>query len=353
MELLYISAKRGLYMEYVVLIPAYKPDMRLVSLVDELMAAELPVIVVDDGSTAAQKGVFDALKERRIEVVRHAVNQGKGRALKTGFNHIMLEHSEVKGVVTADCDGQHTTKDILKVVDAFRTHPRCMIIGARRFTGRIPARSLIGNKFTSGLFWFATGTHITDTQTGLRGFPMACLPEIMKLSGERYELEMNMLLSLRDWDMKPFEVPIETIYIDDNAGSHFNPLQDGLRILRQIIAYMCSSLASWLVDYGLYILLLLLPWRLPEEVCHVAARVCSALLNFNINRKAVFRAEGGKRELIMYAAMVILTLCIGTPILGLLTRMGWNALIAKILVDLVMFFFNYIVQRDVIFRRRK
>ena len=95
-------------MEYVVLIPAYKPDMRLVSLVDELLAAELPVLVVDDGSQPEQKPVFDALAERGIEVLRHAVNQGKGRAMKTGFNYLLLNHPELKGVVTADCDGQHT-----------------------------------------------------------------------------------------------------------------------------------------------------------------------------------------------------------------------------------------------------
>ena len=339
-------------MEYVVLIPAYKPDMRLVSLVDELLAAELPVLVVDDGSQPEQKPVFDALAERGIEVLRHAVNQGKGRAMKTGFNYLLLNHPELKGVVTADCDGQHTTRDILSVVNALREHPNDMIIGARKFTGKVPMKSLLGNKITCGIFWFATGIRITDTQTGLRGFPMNTLERMMRLPGERYELEMNMLLALKDLNIHHTEVPIETIYIDNNSGSHFNPLRDGLRIFKQIITYMCSSLASWAVDYGVYILLLLLPLGLAEATCHVIARICSSLLNFKINQKAVFRVKSGKREFIMYIAMVVIALGIGTPLLALLTNIGWNALIAKICVDLLLFFFNYLVQREVIFPRR-
>lgn len=339
-------------MDYIVLIPAYKPDMRLVTLVDELAAEQLPVLIVDDGSTEEQRPVFAALEERGITVLRHAVNQGKGRAMKTGFNYLMIHHPELKGVVTADCDGQHTPDDIKKVLSALREHPDDMIIGARKFTGDVPARSLIGNKVTRGVFWFATGIHITDTQTGLRGFPMNSLPRIMKLSGERYELEMNMLLALKDWDMHATEVPIETIYIDENASSHFSAVRDGMRIFRQIIKYMFSSMASWGVDYGVYILMLLLPWRLPEEICHIVARVCSSLLNYKINQKAVFHARTGKREFVLYVLMVAVTLSIGTPLLTLLTRWGLNALVAKICVDTVMFFFNYLVQREIIFRRK-
>ena len=341
------------FMEYVVLIPAYKPDMRLVKLVDELTEAKLSVLIVDDGSTEEQKAVFDELEKRDIPVVRHAVNQGKGRAIKSGFNYLLINHPELKGVVTADCDGQHTPADIQRVMDALCEHPDDMIIGARKFTGNVPMRSLLGNKITRAVFWFATGIKVTDTQTGLRGFPASCLKRIMKLSGERYELEMNMLLALKDWNMHATEVPIETIYINDNAGSHFNALKDGMLVFRQIIAYMCSSAASWVVDYGMYILLLLLPFGLHEEVCHVLARICSSLVNFKINQKAVFHMHGGKRELIMYMSLVAITLCIGTPLLYLLTKCGWNAVIAKMCVDTLLFFFNYIVQREIIFRRKK
>ena len=54
------------------------------------------------------------------------------------------------------------------------------------------------------------------------------------------------------------------------------------------------------------------------------ARICSSLLNFKINQKAVFRVKSGKREFIMYIAMVVIALGIGTPLLALLTNIGWE-----------------------------
>ena len=92
--------------------------------------------------------------------------------------------------------------------------------------------------------------------------------------------------------------------------------------------------------------------KLPEVACHVIARICSSLVNFKINQKAVFHMHGGKREFVLYVLMVAITLSIGTPLLHLLANnAGWNALIAKMCVDTLLFFFNYLVQREIIFRR--
>lgn len=84
--------------------------------------------------------------------------------------------------MTADCDGQHTPADIMKVLDALREHPDDMIIGARKFTGKVPLRSMVGNKITRAVFWFATGIKVTDTQTGPARIPG-------KLHGARHEAE--------------------------------------------------------------------------------------------------------------------------------------------------------------------
>ena len=343
-------------MEYVVLIPAYKPDMRLVQLVDDLAQKNLPCVVVDDGSTAEQSEVFAALAERNIEIVRHAVNQGKGRALKTGFNYLLLNHPELKGVVTADCDGQHAPKDIAACIEALKAHPNDMIIGARHFTGDVPFKSRWGNRITKAVYWFASGLKVSDTQTGLRGFPMSSLKAMMKLEGERYELEMNMLLALKGLNMHVTEVPIDTIYIDNNASSHFNHFKDGFRIYKQIFAYVCSSGLAWVVEYGLFLLLRMLPFGNEQSlawVYHIIARLCSSCVNYQVNQKAVFHAQGGKKPALMYAALVGISLLIGTPTINWLTNTcGWNDLAAKIVVDIVLFFFNYLVQREIIFKKK-
>ena len=100
--------------------------------------------------------------------------------------------------------------------------------------------------------------HIGDTQTGLRGIPASAIPTMVTIDGERYEYEMNVLLKLRDMKLGVFEVPIETIYIDDNSGSHFNPVRDAIRIYAVIFKYLffvchvlCGGLSAVLAVSGL------------------------------------------------------------------------------------------------------
>ena len=101
-----------------IVIPAYEPDEKLIGLLGELKNAGLsPVIVVDDGSDKEKFGqIFDkAGSEFGAVVLRHAVNMGKGRALKDAFNYCLNEYPDLVGVVTADSDGQHSSTDIKRV----------------------------------------------------------------------------------------------------------------------------------------------------------------------------------------------------------------------------------------------
>ena len=104
----------------VVLIPAYKPDERLVQLTRELKEEKLDVLLVDDGGGAQYAPIFEQCRALGAEVAVHAVNQGKGRALKTGLNAALNIWPDLSGVMTADADGQHTLRDILRIIEAMR-----------------------------------------------------------------------------------------------------------------------------------------------------------------------------------------------------------------------------------------
>jgi glycosyltransferase involved in cell wall biosynthesis len=195
-----------------VLIPAWQPDLALPALVAKLVERGFPaVIVVDDGSQSCDP-IFAALHAfDSVQVSRHAVNLGKGRALKTGFNHILVHLPLVQGVVTADADGQHTVDGIVDVALALNASRGRFVLGCRTFSTDVPLRSRFGNVLTRRIFSFVTGTKISDTQTGLRGFPRDLLPELLLLDGEKYEYEMTVLAHLCRNGKKPVEVPIETI----------------------------------------------------------------------------------------------------------------------------------------------
>ena len=148
-------------MNYLI-IPAYQPDLNLVKLVRLVHAkSDLHIIVVDDGSDADKKAIFDKL-DGLATVLTHEHNQGKGQSLKTAYAYI-LERGTYGSIVTADADGQHKIWDIFRVVNQSQEHPGTLILGARAFSGKVPLRSAFGNKLTRFLFKQQTGVAVSDT----------------------------------------------------------------------------------------------------------------------------------------------------------------------------------------------
>ena len=333
----------------VVLIPAYKPDERLIHLTRELRDEKLDVLLVDDGGGEQYAQVFEQCRALGAEVAVHAVNQGKGRALKTGLNAAMLIWKDMAGVVTADADGQHTPRDILRIIEAMREHPNALVLGSREFTGEVPFKSRWGNRITRFVYALASGVHIGDTQTGLRGIPASAIPTMVTIDGERYEYEMNVLLKLRDMKLGVFEVPIETIYIDDNSGSHFNPVRDAIRIYAVIFKYLYSSVTSFAVDYVLYYWLCL-GFKIAPLLSYALARVVSSQVNYHLNKHTVFFGRGGKYSMVKYYALVVIQGLIGAGLVQFLpTVLPVSAAVIKIPVDLVLFGISYFIQRDFVF----
>lgn len=225
-----------------IVIPAYEPDSKLISLIHSIQSnCDHEIIIVNDGSSSSCNKIFQKAGELGCTVLIHEENKGKGAALRTAFSHL-LNNQEKEGLVCADCDGQHTDQDILKIVKAVSIHTNSIILGCREFVGRVPVRSLLGNRITSFLFSLITSRRISDTQTGLRGFSASMLPWLVNIKGNRYEYEMNQLLEAKAAGYDLFSVPIETIYENNNKASHFHPIKDSIRVYQPIIKFMLSSI---------------------------------------------------------------------------------------------------------------
>jgi len=219
----------------VVLIPAWEPDGRLLALVEGLVGCGFAgIVVVDDGSSGGSAEIFEALRRwPSVRAVRHERNRGKGRALKTGIELVLREMSEVRGIVTADADGQHTVADIVRVAAALRGDE--FVLGVRTFAGAVPLRCRVGNAVTRGVFRLVTGVRLGDTQSGLRGLPRGMFQDLLVLEGERYEYEMAVLVWACRGRRRPVAVPIETVYLEGNRSSHFKPLVDSVRVLTALV----------------------------------------------------------------------------------------------------------------------
>lgn len=342
----------------IALIPAYQPTEQLLPLLQQAKNENFQIIVVDDGSDGNFQGVFDAAAQYGT-VLRHTQNKGKGQAIKTGLFYIQEHFPSDCIIVTMDADGQHRVADAQKICRIARNHPDALVLGSRKLREHVPVRSRFGNTVTRFVFHVSTGQRVWDTQTGLRAFSARLIPQLLGIPGERYEYEMNVLLTCSRLGIPILEEEIHTIYIDGNASSHFETVKDSWRVYKEILKFSAASFSSFLVDYGLYSLLTL--WtsgmgNIPSIIIsNIGARVVSASVNYTINRRLVFESKAHLvRSAFQYTVLAAGILAGNTIVLSFLADYGGvNRYGAKLITELFFFLLSWLIQRKVIFREEK
>jgi putative flippase GtrA len=244
-------------------------------------------------------------------------------------------------------------EDIIRVADCTAESNNKIVLGARQFSGRVPFRSAVGNSVTRAVFSFASGEAISDTQTGLRGFPMTMLPWLIKIEGKRFEYEMNMLLQAKPSSYGITEIKIATVYHSGNSSSHFRAIQDSLRVCFPFLKFCASGITSAFVDYAL---LFLLQWMTKDLfISVVGARAASSLVNFSINRLFVFDSSQTKHkkatELIYYYLLVGILLMFNYLLLRFLSQdLKIDLVLSKVLTEITLFGFSFAAQHLFIFK---
>lgn len=349
-----------------VIIPAYRPDERLWRLATEVLDEGYRLIVVDDGGGETYLPIFEGLDERAI-ILRHPENRGKGAAIKTALAHIRdltagYDPANPPLVGVMDADGQHLTADMARVFAGAAEHPDRLTLGVRVVGKEMPFRSRFGNGITRAVFRMLTGAKVSDTQTGLRAHSVALIPELLSVEGDRYEYEMAVLARIAHRHIGFYEVPIATLYEDrQNSTSHFRVIRDSARIYGTLLKFAGSSLISFLVDYGLFNLFLLLlglvtlPFAADYELlaANVAARVVSGCVNYYLNCRYVFGRKPTWRSAGQYFLLALTVLAVNTSVLYLWAMIpGMPAALSKLLTEICIFFANYLVQKKIIFRKK-
>lgn len=333
-----------------VLVPAYKPQRDLVLLIEQLISDGLSnIVVVADGGGPDYAPVFDELVSKSsVTVLHHEDNQGKGAALKTGLRYIYETQPECLSVVTADADGQHTPHDILKIAQLSWSHPDALTLGVRQFDQMVP-KSRFGNTVTHWIFKMFFGLNVSDTQTGLRGIPRKFIPACLEIPYNRYEYETEMLLITKAEQLALIETPIETIYIDENKSSHFNVIIDSTKIYFVIFRYTLASLTSALVDYIIFISLFAVFNSTPLSI--IGARSVSLFVNYALLHYKVYYSE--RRPAVTfprYIGLVIFSGVLATVCIDLLrNNYGWNVSLAKVFVEAIIYFFNFLMNTLFVF----
>ena len=338
-----------------VIIPAYRPDKEMISVADQMWECGYKLLIVDDGSGEEYRAIFDVVSDICV-VLRHPENRGKGAAIKSALSYIMRkrEHRDVIGIM--DADGQHLPEDMVKLLATAEAIEGILVLGVRSVGEKMPLRSRLGNEITRDIFHMVSGVRISDTQTGLRAFGTEMIPRLLAIKGERYEYEMNVLLTLAREKVPIHEIKIKTIYRDDdNSTSHFRAVSDSLRIYKDILKFTLSSLSSFVIDYLLFGLLMSVFPHTAGFVLgsNIVARVISSYYNYSMNCRYVFRmgrTPGTAADYFLLAGLILVMNNVFLESFIQILRIPVYP--AKLLTESLLFVISWMVQRYMIFRKK-
>jgi glycosyltransferase involved in cell wall biosynthesis len=228
-----------------VVIPVYNHEHAIGKVLGQVLAHGLPCILVDDGSSAACAARLERLAAAhpgRVVLERHAVNQGKGGAVLTGFARAARDG--YSHVLQVDADGQHSVADIPRFLQTARTRPDAVVAGCPLYDESVPALRLYARYLTHVWVWINTlSLAIRDSMCGFRVYPVA--PVLALARRRRLGLRMNFdieILVRLYWDgVEVLNLPTRVGYPEDGV-SHFKAWTDNVLITRLHVALFFGML---------------------------------------------------------------------------------------------------------------
>lgn len=210
---------------FTVIIPTYNNFNTIKRVVDDVLAHDYNLIVVDDGSSTPLEDILD--KKDNLIVLRHDVNRGKGSAILTGLKK--AKELGYTHVISMDGDGQHLASQVQYLIEACEGDQ--IIIGARNFEiDNVPNGSKFGRWFSN--FWATWDTEqtIEDSLSGFRLYPVTVLD--LDIRTTRFDWEMEVLVKHAWRGKKIKEVIVECYYPSpEERVSHFKKFWDTAAIV--------------------------------------------------------------------------------------------------------------------------
>lgn len=354
----------------VLIIPSLNPDQKLVEVVQKASEIFCDIIIVNDGSRVEYECVFEQIKQtygEQIHLLEHEQNKGKGSALKTAFSYFLRTDlcERYKGVITMDGDGQHSVEDAKMLDEELgEKNERALHIGYRDLSSPVmPTRSKFGNKATAFLFRFLYGVKLKDTQSGLRAFSSDIVPWLVKVSGQRFEYEMNVLIKSKDAEINVYEHQIQTRY-EKNHTSHFRSLNDSYKVMKVLFGgiakFIFAALCAGVVDLGLFYLIDYviigdkMTIALSLLISTFVSRALSSVVNYLVNKFITFGGKKiSKRSIIKYYTLWLAQMCASYGIvLGFTSLFGGGEIWIKMVVDLLLSLVSYRAQLTWVFKKK-
>ena len=222
-------------MKTVIGIPAYNEEKNIASILLRLKNISEYIIVCDDGSSDLTSEIAEKLG---AIVVKHKKNLGYGAAIKTIF--LKAQEINADALVTFDADGQHRIEDIDKILVPIKNNKADIVIGSRFLNDeqKISKYRKIGIKTITELTNITSGTKITDSQSGFRGYNRKTLENI-KLTESGMGISTEILIKAKKSNFKIIEVPIIISY--EGETSTHNSIIHGSSVIISTLKYVAME----------------------------------------------------------------------------------------------------------------
>ncbi|MGL4831559.1 MAG: GtrA family protein [Propionibacteriaceae bacterium] len=282
---------------------------------------------------------------------------GRGAAIRAGMEHL----APGLPCIVVDSAWSVTSTDLDMIRQLLCSKGKDHLVLAQWSNRQHSLLARLHTVFLALILKLLCGVKHGASLTGVWGIAEDLVPAVSAITGTGYEQETKMLIQLSH----------QGHHIDDVILSaptpprapDFRLWRDGITcyivIIVQFFTFMMSSVVSMTIDLSLYALVIHTYWQgspMPKAVISstIIARIISSLFNYTVNRNIVFSKEGGKRSIVRYyllAAAIMMVSALGSSLLAPL--MPKLLIVAKFLVDLLLFFVSYLTQKHWVFRDRE
>ena len=354
-------------MKISVIIPLSAPDEATAGYIEDLIKNKIEDIILVAESEKAHGGFLKRIAGLSKVTVICAKKPGRQAALKEAFMFLKENRKDTDGAICCTEDGRYPYEALDICIKVFEKDPECVIFGARdQEKENAQTGKSAGTKISSLVYRFATGIRLKDTQSRLRLVPGCYFEYFAQLAGKPKGYETRMLIGIMNKKIPYAEVSVPYICPDENIRKDPLCLKDKIVTYGIVLAYFLkfaiSSVSSYLIDMGIYALLLFfLESRLSVSgqvlICTIVSRVISSLFNFTLNRKTVFKATDNlAASTVRYYIIAVIKLAASYALIYLFTDLlgitGFAQLIIKALVDLILFLFSFQFQKNWVFKNK-
>ena len=220
-----------------IIIPCYNESKTIISLIEAVKKSPVKkreIIIVDDGSKDGTRDILSELSDPEVRVIFHAQNQGKGAALRTGFN-------EAKGdiCIVQDADLEYDPQEFQIVIQPILDEKADVVFGSR-FQGGRPHRVVyfwhrIGNGLLTLMSNFFTDLNLSDMETCYKAFRREVIQSI-NIKENRFGFEPEVTAKISKMNIRIYEVGISYYGRTYDEGKKIG-WKDGVRAIYCILKY--------------------------------------------------------------------------------------------------------------------